>query len=125
MKEIKKFPKQNVLNGESGSVYSIYELNETEMRFSEGKKYFLSQTLSQYAMNNMSKVDIIQRSMRESQYIYGTAFCDTIREAELYYKCCVLEIQLREVKDLINSFSEKAVKQSTAEVSVFDKGIKL
>lgn len=119
MKEIKRFPKQTVLNGKFGSVYSIYELNETEMEFSEGKKYLLSQTLSEYAMNHMSKVDIIQRSMRDSEYIYGTAFCDTIREAELYYKCCILEIQLRDVKNLISSFSEKATKQSTAEVSVF------
>lgn len=119
MKETKRFPKQDVLNGKFGSVYSIYELNETEMEFSEGKKYLLSQTLSEYAMNHMSKVDIIQRSMRDSEYIYGTAFCDTIREAELYYKCCILEIQLRDVKNLISSFSEKAAKQSTAEVSVF------
>lgn len=124
MKLIKTFPKQNILNT-PGCTFSIYELEEFEMKFSEGKKYLLNQTLSEYALERMSKVDMITRFLRESTYVYGVAFCDTVYEAELYYKCCLMEIQLRRARDTVRDLQESLVSFQnkpcfTTKVSVFN-----
>lgn len=123
MKLIKTFPKQSILNGEC--TFSIYELDKSELQFSEGKKYLLNQTLSEFALESLNKAEMITRFMRESTYVYGVAFCDTIYEAELYYKCCLMEIQLRRARDTMKDLQESLMSFQnkpcfTTKVSVFN-----
>lgn len=93
------------------SEHSIYELTDEEMKKSRVyKKYLVDRTYSEYAMNNMDLIEIIQRAGRESEYVYGISFANTIEEAELAYKNAVLECRVldfqnemkRTVKELID-----------------------
>ena len=62
--------------------------------------------ISDYAMKNMNVVDLIQANIRGSEYTFGIAFCDTIKEAVLSYKCAALEKQMRNLKYLFKDVTD-------------------
>lgn len=100
--------------------YSIYELTDQEIRYTNAPgKYLLHETYGDYAMNNMSKIDMIQRAINESVYIYGVAFCDTVKEAELTLKCSVLECQLNSLRHVFQDHYDDIMEISKEKVSVF------
>ena len=102
MKLVKKI-NSNALSGN----YVIYELTEDEIYLSNAPaKYMLSQEISDYAMKNMNVVDLIQANIRGSEYTFGIAFCDTIKEAVLSYKCAALEKQMRNLKYLFKDVTD-------------------
>ena len=66
----------------------------------------LSQEFSDYAMKNMDVVDLIQANIRDSAYTFSIAFCDTIKEAVLSYKCAALEKQMQDLKYLFKNVTD-------------------
>lgn len=115
----------NLVKSLNGSIthnesYAVYELSDYEINASNAPgKYLLSQKYSDYAMTKMDKIDIIRRAIRDSEFTYGVAFCDTIKEAELYLKCCILECQLNSVKGVVKRLSDNALEALEEKVSVF------
>ena len=87
MKFIKDLPSYHCLSGS----FAIYELPE-ETKHSTGKSYLVNRKYSEYAMNHMDEFDLIANAKKESEYVYGTGFCDTIRECELFFSCEALSI---------------------------------
>ena len=103
-----------------GETYSIYELTDKEIEYTNAPgRYLLNRTYSDYAMKNMSKIDLIQSAMKESVYIYGVAFCDTVKEAELTLKCSILECQINSLRCTFQNHYEDIMKISKEKVSVF------
>lgn len=73
------------------SEHSIYKLSEAEMKESGvSKKYLLNRTFSDYAINHMNRIDLIEQAKRDSEHNYDVAFANTIEEAELIYENAVL-----------------------------------
>lgn len=106
--------------GPSGGSYSIYELSDKEIQYTDAPgKYLLNQTYGDYAMNNMSKIEMIQTAIRESVYVYGVAFCDTVKEAELYLKCSILECRINSIHNVLRDFGNEFERIDKTEVSVF------
>jgi len=97
MKFVKELPYNEALKG----LHAIYELSDDEMNW-ERKRYLVNQKYSQYAMANMDHEELIERAVRESKYVYGTGFCDTIAECELYYKNACLEYDVQNLKRKFN-----------------------
>lgn len=93
MKLVKELPFNNALN----SLHAIYELSDDEMNW-ERKRYLVNQKYSQYAMECMDHEELIEKAVQESEYVYGTGFCDTIAECELYYKNACLEYDVLSLK---------------------------
>lgn len=104
----------------SGETYSIYELTDKEIEYTNAPgRYLLNRTYSEYAMKHMSKIDLIQSAMKESVYIYGVAFCDTVKEAELTLKCSILECQIDSLICTFQNHYEDIKEISKEKVSVF------
>ena len=90
--------------------HSIYELTDEEMEKSGvHKKYLVDRTYSEYAMNNMDLIEIIQRAERESEYVYGVAFANTVEEAELAYKNAVLECRILDFQNEMKRIVKKII----------------
>lgn len=107
--------------GPSGRSYSIYELSDKEIQYTDAPgKYLLHDTYGDYAMNRMSKIDMIQRAINESVYVYGVAFCDTVKEAELYLKCSILECRINSIYNVLRDFGDEFERIDKTKVSVFD-----
>ena len=75
MKFVRELPHNGALTG----LHAIYELSDDELNW-ERKKYLVNRKYSEYAMANMDHEEIIERAVKESEYVYGTGFCDTIAE---------------------------------------------
>lgn len=100
--------------------YSIYELNDKEIEYTNAPgRYLLNRTYGDYAMKHMSKIDLIQDAMKESVYVYGVAFCDTVKEAELTLKCSILECQIDSLRNTFQNHYEDIMSISKEKVSVF------
>lgn len=92
------------------SEHSIYELTDEEMKKSGVyKKYLVNRTYSDYAMNNMDLIKIIQQAERDSEYVYGIAFANTVEEAELAYKNAVLECRILDLQIEMNKVVKKLI----------------
>lgn len=107
MKFVKELPFNNALN----SFHAIYELSDDEMNW-ERKRYLVNRKYSQYAMECMDHEELIEKAVKESEYVYGTGFCDTIAECELYYKNACLECDVLFLKRefyKIKTMTEKAL----------------
>ena len=83
--------------------HSIYKLSETEMKESGVcKKYLLNRTFSDYAINHMDHMDLIEQAKRDSEHSYDVAFANTVEEAELIYEnailICVIDNTLNKIK---------------------------
>ena len=103
-----------------GETYSIYELTDKEIEYTNAPgRYLLHETYGDYAMNRMSKIDMIQDAMKESVYVYGVAFCDTVKEAELTLKCSILECQIDSLINTSLNYYEDIKEISKEKVSVF------
>lgn len=96
-----KFVKELHFNNALSSLHAIYELSDDEMNW-ERKRYLVNQKYSQYAMANMDHEELIEKAVKESEYVYGTGFCDTIAECELYYKNACLEYDVQNLKRKFN-----------------------
>ena len=71
--------------------HSIYKLSEIEMKESGiCKKYLLNRIFSDYAINHMDHMDLIEQAKRDSDHAYDVAFANTIEEAELIYENAIL-----------------------------------
>ena len=91
MEKIKSIKSNIVGNLTIYSEHSIYKLTETEMKESGVcKKYLLNRTFSDYAINHMDQMDLIERAKRDSDHAYDVAFANTVEEAELIYKNAIL-----------------------------------
>ena len=91
MEKIKSIKSNIVGNLTIYSEHSIYKLTETEMKESGVcKKYPLNRTFSDYAINHMDHMDLIERAKRDSDHAYDVAFANTVEEAELIYKNAIL-----------------------------------
>ena len=100
--------------------YSIYELTDQEIRYTNAPgKYLLNRTYGAYAMEHLSKIDLIQDAMKESVYVYGVAFCDTVKEAELTLKCSILECQINSLRYTFQNYYEDIMRISKEKVSLF------
>lgn len=104
---IKTLPNGQGLIGD----FAIYELTETEHELAN-KRYLINKKYSKYAMENMDHIRLVKDALMESEYVYGTGFCDTIAECELFYKCECLQAQISDLKCIfgkINRISEEAI----------------
>ena len=73
------------------SEHSIYKLSEAEMKESgASKKYLLNRTFSDYAINHMDRMALIEQAKRDSEHSYDVAFANTVEEAELIYQNAIL-----------------------------------
>lgn len=100
--------------------YSIYELTDQEIRYTNAPgKYLLNRTYGAYAMEHMSKIALIQSAMKESVYVYGVAFCDTVKEAELTLKCSILECQINSLRHTFQNHYEDIMRISEEKVFLF------
>ena len=71
--------------------HSIYKLSEAEMKESGvSKKYLLNRTFSDYAINHMDHMDLIEQAKCDSEHSYDVAFASTVEEAELIYENAIL-----------------------------------
>ena len=83
--------------------HSIYKLSEAEMKESGvSKKYLLNRTFSDYAINHMDHMDLIEQAKRDSEHSYDVASANTVEEAELIYEnailICVIDNMLNKIK---------------------------
>ena len=66
------------------------------------KKYLLNRTFSDYAINHMDHMDLIEQAKRDSEHSYDVAFANTVEEAELIYEnailICVIDNMLNKIK---------------------------
>lgn len=90
------------------SEHSIYELTKDEMdSIGIHQKYLVNRTYSKYAMHEMDMSYILKNALRDSEYVYGVKFADTIEEAELKYQNDVLQCRIMHLQDKIKDISEK------------------
>lgn len=88
--------------------HTIYELSNEEMRLAgTTHKYMLDQTYCDWAMKNMDLIDVIKKAIRESEYVYGIAFADTIEEAELKYQNAVLTCRIKHLQQKMSDIMDQ------------------
>lgn len=88
--------------------HCVYELSDEERSFVPGrKKYLLNKRYSDYAMKNMDAEDLIDRALRESRYVYGVGFANTIEEAKMIFQNAVLQCLVIEYKEELKSIKKK------------------
>ena len=105
------------------SEHSIYELTDEEMKKSGiYRKYLLNRTYSKYAMDKMDYIDLLKTAERESEYVYGVYFANTIEEAELAYKNAVLECRILDFQNEMKRIVKKLIdsKESLCDEICFD-----
>lgn len=97
------------------SEHSIYKLSEAEMEEAGvDKKYLLNRTFSDYAINHMDHMNLIEQAKRDSEHAYDVAFANTVEEAELIYKNAILICVINNIQNKI-----KLVKQITDQIADF------
>lgn len=95
--------------------HSIYKLTEIEMKESGVcKKYLLNRTFSDYAINHMDHMNLIEQAKRDSEHAYDVAFVNTVEEAELIYENAILICVIDNMQNKI-----KLVKQITDQIADF------
>ena len=102
-----KFVKELPYNGALTGLHAIYELSDDELNW-ERKQYLVNRKYSEYAMCNMEHEMLIENAVKEKEYVYGTGFCDTIAECELYYKNACLEVEIIDLKRRFNDLKNSA-----------------
>lgn len=103
MKFIKEYPETKGFSG----TYAVYELSEQE-KLLAGKKYLVNRKFSKFAMENLKHSEMVLKAIKESEYVYGTGFCDTIAECDLFYKCECLQYLLQSIEEQFNEIGKKA-----------------
>lgn len=98
---IKDLPVCNYMTGN----FAIYELSATEQEMSM-KMYLVNKKYSQYALEKMDAADLIKTAIKESEYVYGTGFGDTIAECELLFKCHCLEVAIMSMQNAFRKIRE-------------------
>lgn len=118
MEKVKSIKSNIVGNLTIYSEHSIYKLSEAEMKEAGvDKKYLLNRTFSDYAINHMNRMDLIEQAKRDSEHAYDVAFANTIEEAELIYKNAILICIIDNMQNKI-----KLVKQITDQIAYFFAG---
>lgn len=118
MEKVKSIKSNIVGNLAIYSEHSIYKLSEAEMKEAGvDKKYLLNRTFSDYAINHMNRMDLIEQAKRDSEHAYDVAFANTIEEAELIYKNAILICIIDNMQNKI-----KLVKQITDQIAYFFAG---
>lgn len=111
---MKKVKSMNVNIDSPLSIYSehsIYKLTDEKMKKSGvNKRYLVDRTYSEFAMNDMDLIEVIQKAKKESTYVYGVAFANTVEEAELLYKNAVLICIINSIKSQLEDSIESLVK---------------
>ena len=98
-------------NNDMPFIYAIYDLSDVETN-PTGKRYLINKEYSDWALDNFTLKEIIKSAIRDSEYVYGVGFFDTIKECELYYDCCCLELKLRSITNKIKQMNLLGEKES-------------
>lgn len=120
MKFIKVLNNPNGVNCMSGT-FAIYEMETAaEVEAAHGHKYLVNREFSEFAMTEMDVIeDLISHAVRESEYVYGVGFCDTIKECELFYTAACLQVFLSTfrimMKDFVQQFDVKSAQAKSLE----------
>lgn len=115
MEKVKSIKSNIVGNLTIYSEHSIYKLSEAEMEEAGvDKKYLLNRTFSDYAVNHMNRMDLIEQAKRDSEQAYDVAFANTVEEAELIYENAILICIIDNMQNKI-----KLVKQITDQIADF------
>lgn len=115
MKHIKNLKKPAGIECMSGE-FSIYEMeNEAELSAANGFKYLVNRTFSDFAMREMDSVtDLLPHALRESEYVYGVGFCNTVRECELFYMAACFQAYFQTLRYANKRYIEEMMKHSQA-----------
>lgn len=120
MKFIKVLNNPNGVECMSGT-FAIYEMETAaELEAANGRKYLVNRKFSEFAMTEMDVIEeLIAPAVRDSKYVYGVGFCDTIKECELFYTAACLQVFLNTIrymlKDSVEKFDAKSVQAKSLE----------
>lgn len=109
MKFIKVLNNPNGVKCMSGT-FAIYEMEtDAELEAAHGHKYLVNRKFTEFAMTEMDVIeDLILRAVKDSEYVYGVGFCDTIRECELFYTAACLQMFLYTFRYMLKDFVEQS-----------------
>ena len=107
LKVVKWLPEDETMRG----IYVIYDLSDISSN-PTNKKYLINKKYSDYAFRYLTPKEIIKTAIKESEYVYGIGFFDTVKECELYYDCCRLELKLKSVTNKIKQINPLSEKES-------------
>ena len=98
----------NNSNCELFDEHSIYLLSDDEQVLNNTPgKYLLNKTYSEWAINSFGTEELIKRAIRDSEYVFGVAFANTIEEAELKYQNAVLKCELQNYQHYLKRASDE------------------
>lgn len=109
MKFIKVLNNPNGVKCMSGT-FAIYEMETAaELKAAHGHKYLVNRKFTESAMTEMDVIeDLILGAVKDSEYVYGVGFCDTIRECELFYTAACLQMFLYTFRYMLKDFVEQS-----------------
>lgn len=109
MKFIKVLNNPNGVECMSGT-FAIYKMEtEAELEAAHRHKYLVNRKFTESAMTEMDVIEnLICTAVRESEYVYGIGFCDTIKECELFYTAACLQVFLNTIRYMLGRFYREA-----------------